>query len=148
MVLCCGSPRWTTASQTCTRCLTPGWEATRCRVAGSTACTQVRGPGTDTVSPSRCTTRPAWSRAGRPASTTRARTPAALRLLRASSAAWRSLWATSTTSPSITLRSNLSTHTCSGCRGRTRKVRSQVGVSWDLLGENVSHVCRISSWTR
>lgn len=122
MVLCCGSPWWTTAYQTCTRCLTPWWEATRSRVVGNTACTQVRDPGTDTVNPSGCIIHPAWSRLGRPASTTLARMPAGLLFLRASFAAWRSLLVITTISLNISLRSNLSSHTCSGCRGRTRKV--------------------------
>ncbi len=104
------------------RCLTLGWEATRCRVVGNTACTQVRGLGLDTASPSRCTIRPAWSRPGLPASTTLAHTLVALLFLRASFAAWISLLVISTLSLIITLRSNLSSHTCSGCRGRIRKV--------------------------
>lgn len=122
MVLCCNSPRWTTVYQTCMRCLTPGWEATRCRVVGNTACTKVRALGTDTVNPSRCTIRPAWSRLGLPASTTLAHTLVALLFIRASFAAWRFLLVISTISLNISLRSNLNSRTCSGCKGCTGKV--------------------------
>lgn len=121
MVLCCNSLRWTTVYPTCMRCLIAGWEATRCQVVGNTACTRVRGPGTDTVNPSRCTTRPAWSRLGPPANTTLAHTRALL-FLRASTAAWRSLSVISTTSLNTSLRSNPTSHTCSGCKGCTGKV--------------------------
>lgn len=122
MVPCCGRPWWTTAYQTCMRCLMQALEATRCRAVGNTACTQVRDPATDTVNPNHCTIHPAWSRLGPPANITRARIQLVLLCLRASFAAWRSLSVISTISLSITLRSNLTFHTCSGCRVLTRKV--------------------------
>lgn len=122
MVPCCDCPWWTTAYQTCMRCLMRALEATRCRAVGNTACTQVRDLGMDTVNPNHCTIRPAWSRLGPLANITRARTQLVLLCLRASSAAWRFLSVISTISLSITLRSNLTFHTCSGCRELTRKV--------------------------
>ncbi|MEQ2161382.1 hypothetical protein GOODEAATRI_009109 [Goodea atripinnis] len=104
------------------RCLTQGSGATLFRVVGSLACTQARDLALDTMSPSPCITRPAWSRLGPPASTTPARMLLALPPLRMSSATWRSLLATSTTNLSIFLRLNLTIHICSGCKGPTGKV--------------------------
>ncbi len=132
MVLCCGSTWWTTAYQTCMRCLTLGWEATRCRAVGNPACTQVRGLGLDTMNPSRCTIRPAWSRLGLPASTTLAHMLGVLLSLRASFAAWISLSVISTLSLNISLRSNRTSHTCSGCRGGIRKVQAEFTDWWTV----------------
>lgn len=123
MVLCCGSPQWTTAYQTCMTCLMLGLEATPCRSVGNTAYTQVRGPDMDTVSPSLCTIRPAWSSLGCPASITLLVCMLVVPLLlRMTFAVWRYLLVISTINPSITLRSNLTSHSCSGYRGHTRKV--------------------------
>lgn len=125
--LCWALTPWTSAFRTRTRCLTQGWEATPYKAGGSIACIQVRGPGTDNTSLSHCTIHPAWSRLGPPASTSRARMPGALRPLSRSSAAATSLWATSTTSLSTSLRSKPTFHTCSGCKGPTGKVRPPRG---------------------
>lgn len=103
------------------------------RAVGNTACTQARGLGMDTMNRSRCTTRPAWSKLGTPASTTHARTPRARLLLRPSSATRRCLSATSTISQSIFQRSNRTFPTCSGCRGLTGKVQVSVASSWFLF---------------
>ena len=130
----CGSPWWTTAYQTCMRCLMLAWEATRCRAVGSTACSQVRGPGTATSSPSPCTIRPAWSRLG-PASTTLALTPVARLFLRANIATWRSLLVTATISLSTFLRSNPTSRTYSGFRAHTEKVRHSIPVVY-IVSEN------------
>lgn len=136
-------------------------EATRCRSVGTTACTQVRGLGMDTVSPSLCTIHPAWSILGRPASITLlARTLVVPQFLGATSAAWRYLLVISTINPNITLRSNLTSHTCSGCRERTRKVRRPrwghfsvcrggVGVRTFLVGKTVTQCApqaQANSW--
>lgn len=99
------------------------WGATQYQAEGNTVCTRARGPCTATASPRPCTTtHPAWSRPGCLASTTHARTAAAQPFLRASSAAWRSRSVSATISLSTSLRSNSTSLTCSGWRGRTREV--------------------------
>lgn len=103
--------------------------ATRSLVGESIACMEVKGKGT--VSPRLCTILPVWSRLGPLAKLIAARTLRAPPCLKASSAAWRSLSVT-TTSPTIFLNASLTSPTCSGCKGHTRKVRLAVTV-WLLV---------------
>lgn len=140
MVLCCGSPWWTTAWPTCTRCLTPRWAATRCLAAGSTACMVARGLGIATASPSGCTTLPVWSSLCPPASTTRACTQRRLSI-RASAVAWISLWAISPLSLNISQRPKLTIFTCRGFLGAIREVRIQTGVFVEI-----SVLWSVSNW--